>query len=78
MNANTGLVTRQMKADFEACMSVVMPEEQLSEFKQDLLDVLAEHGQQYAAQWLEGWRKELELNGPTGPTGLEIERRKLA
>jgi hypothetical protein len=79
MNVNTGLVTRQMKADFDACMGVVLPAQpgELDSFKQDLLDVLAEYGQDYAAQWVAGWRQELETNGPTGATGLEIERRGL-
>jgi hypothetical protein len=79
MSANTGLVTRQMKEDFDACMVVVLPAqpEELDSFKQDLREVSAEYGQDYAAQWIAGWRQELEANGPTGHTGMEIERRGL-
>ena len=83
MSANTGLVTRQMKEDFDACMVVMLnhPDSQqkgeLDSFKKDLRDVSAEYGQDYAAQWIAGWRQELEANGPTGHTGMEIERREL-
>jgi hypothetical protein len=72
MSANTGLVTREMKQDFEAAMLALLPGN-IEPFKQDLRDVLREYGQDYAAQWIKGWRQELETNGPTGPTGLAIE-----
>lgn len=72
MSANTGLVTREMKQDFEAAMLALLPGN-IEPFKQDLRDVLREYGQDYAAQWIKGWRQELETNGLTGPTGLAIE-----
>ena len=73
-------VTPAMAADFKACMRVMLRSKQAGEveaFKQDLRDVVSGHGRDYAATWIAGWRTELEANGPTGVTGLEIERRGL-
>ena len=60
-------VTPAMKADFEACMAILRPED-TAPFKVDVRDVIAGYGRDYAATWLRGWRDTLATTG--GHDGL--------
>ena len=51
-------VTPAMKADFDACMAVLRPDDS-APFKADVRDVIAGYGRDYAAAWLRGWRATL-------------------
>lgn len=64
-------VTPAMKADFDACMAVLRPEDP-APFKADVRDVIAGNGRDYAAAWLKGWRDTLtrapDCHGQEGST----------
>lgn len=52
-------VTPAMKADFDACMAILQPDD-IEPFKTDVRVMMDAHGREYAATWLRGWRNELE------------------
>lgn len=69
-------VTREMLADFDACMAALnlVKAESIEPFKADFREVVTRQGKDAAAAWIKGWRAELERTPYHGPvTQAEVD-----